>query len=62
MIRVLRHYGLQVGDRPNLSWRELVQALKANAVIIVSFTTAACSPSSTRTTSRDQVATAFQAA
>ncbi len=35
MIRVLRRHDLQVGYRPSLTWRELVRALKADAVLIV---------------------------
>ena len=35
MIRVLRRHGLRVGYRPNFSWRELVQALRTDAVVIV---------------------------
>jgi ABC-type bacteriocin/lantibiotic exporter with double-glycine peptidase domain len=35
MVRVLRRHGLRVGYRPNLSWRELVQALKVGAVAVV---------------------------
>lgn len=35
MIRVLRRHGLRVGYRPNLGWRELVQALRVEAVVIV---------------------------
>lgn len=35
MVRVLRRHGLRVGYRPNLSWYELVKALKVGAVVIV---------------------------
>lgn len=35
MIRVLRRHGLRVGYRPNLGWREIVQALKLGGVAIV---------------------------
>jgi ABC-type bacteriocin/lantibiotic exporter with double-glycine peptidase domain len=35
MIRVLRRHRLKVGYRPNLNWRGLVQALKADVVVIV---------------------------
>lgn len=35
MMSVLRRSGLRVGYRPNLGWRELVQALKLGAVAVV---------------------------
>ena len=35
MIRVLREQGLRVDYRPHLNWRELLNALKVGAVVVV---------------------------